>query len=107
MNLDLSVLDNEYMFVALTSLLALYGANTRVQLPSFIRTLFENNIFRVVFLSLLLIYKFDKAPQVATVVSLVFVLTMHHLSQMEIRENFAYVEAFRSSVDSVNRINSM
>ena len=104
MNSNLSVLNNEYIFLVVASLLALYGANARVELPDFIRNLFENSVFRVVFLSLLLVYKFDKAPQVATIVALVFVLTMHHLNQMEARENFQHIEAFRSSI---NRLKNM
>lgn len=104
MNLNLSVLNNEYVFLVVVSLLALYGANARVELPDFVRNLFENCIFRVVFLSLLLIYKFDKAPQVATIVAIVFVLTMHHMNQMEARENFQHIEEFQSSI---NRMRNM
>lgn len=105
MNLNLSVLDNEYVFLVVVSLLALYGANARVELPHFVRNLFENSIFRIVFLSLLLVYKFDKAPQVATIVALIFVLTMHHLNQMEARENFQYVETFCSSMNRIKKKN--
>ena len=104
MNLNLSALNNEYVFLVVASLLALYGANARVELPDFVRNLFENSIFRVVFLSLLLVYKFDKAPQIATIVALVFVLTMQHLNQMEIRENFQHIEAFRSSLDRTKKM---
>lgn len=97
-NTGLSFLNNEYVFVILASLVALYGANARVKLPEFIRNLFENAIFRVVFLSLLLVYNFNKKPQIAVIVSLVFLLTMQYLSQMEIQENFELVEAFQASL---------
>ena len=104
MNSDLTILNNEYVFLIVTSLLALYGANARVELPEFVRNLFENCIFRIVFLSLLLVYRFDKSPQIATVVALVFVLTMHHINQMESRENFQYIEAFKSSLERMKKL---
>lgn len=93
----LSLLNNEYVFVVVVSLLALYGANAKVTLPDYIRKLFQNSIFRVVFLSTLLVYNFKKSPQVAVIVSLAFLLTMHYLNQMEIEENFELVEAFAVS----------
>jgi hypothetical protein len=94
MNFGLSVINNQYFSIILGTLIALYGANARVELPSFIKDLFKNNIFRVVFLSTMLIYKIDSSPNVAFIIALVFVLTMHYINESEIKENFEYVEAF-------------
>ncbi len=97
MKLDLAFLDNDYVVVALALFLVLYGyAGARMELPGYIRNLFNNNIFRVVFLTLLLMQNFNKAPHVAITVALVFVLTLHFLSEQEVKENFAYLEAFRN-----------
>lgn len=94
MNLGLSFINNQYVSIILVMLVTLYGAKSNVKLPQFIRDLFKNNIFRVVFLSLLLVFKVNSSPTVAFTVALVFVLTMHYINQQEIKENFEYVEAF-------------
>ena len=97
------VLNNDYVFVALSTFAALYCSQSRVELPGFVRNLFENSIFRVVFLSLLLIYRFEKTPYVAIIVALVFVVTMQHLNNLEIKENFAYVEQFNASIKNTRQ----
>jgi FtsH-binding integral membrane protein len=84
-------LNNEYLLIVLGLVVALYGANARVNLPTFVRNLFNNNIFRVVFLSLLLIYRLDKAPHVALAVALIFTLVMYSISEKEKQENFDIV----------------
>lgn len=96
MDLNLSLLDNQNMLLILGALVAIYGAKTRMELPSFVRDLFKNNIFRVVFLSTMLVYKIDSTPHVALTVALLFVVSMHYLNQMEMKENFQYIEAMRS-----------
>lgn len=68
----------------------------RVELPEYIKTLFRNNIFRIVFLSLLLIYSFNATPYVALAIALVFVLTLYFLNHEETKENFAHLERFKN-----------
>nr|QBK88356.1 MAG: hypothetical protein LCMiAC01_00200 [Mimivirus LCMiAC01] len=89
------IMDNKYVTIILTLFLFLYGYTlSRVALPNYIKNLFNNNIFRIVFLSLLLIYNFDKSPHVALAVSIVFVLTLYYIGEREMKENFAYLEAY-------------
>ena len=95
MDLNLDFLDNQYVAVAVALFVALYGlALGRMKLPDYIKNLFGNNIFRVVFLSLLLVYNFNKAPHIALAIALVFVLTLHYLNKQQTAENFQYLEAF-------------
>ena len=105
MNIDKSILDNDYVFALLSMLTIIYASQVRIELPEVIRNLFENDIFRVVFLSLLLVYRFDKTPQVSILISIVFLLTMHHLNQQEIKENFQHVEAFQTSIRNMKKLN--
>lgn len=91
--IDLSILNNDVVLVIVTLLIGLYAADIRINLPAPIMELFKSNIFRVVFLSLLLIYTFDKTPHVAIIVSLIFVVTMYYVNQQERRENFEYAKA--------------
>jgi hypothetical protein len=99
MKLDLSTLDNEYVATGMALFLGLYAvAASRVELPGYLKDLFNNNIFRIAFLSLLLTQNFNKTPHVAIVVALVFVVTLHALSEQEIKENFAYLEAYHNTM---------
>lgn len=92
-----NLLNQEYISIILALLIALYGSRARIELPDFIKDLFHNSIFRVVFLSSLLVYKVDSNPQVAFTVAFVFVLTMYYLDKQQQQENFGYVSAYIKS----------
>jgi len=99
--MDFKFLDNEYVTILTALFIGLYGlALARTQIPDYIRNLFSNNIFRVVWLSLLIILNFDKTPHIAIVVALVFVLTLHYINKMEAQENLAYLESFRNRLNT-------
>jgi hypothetical protein len=91
-----SLIDNDVVIIILAVIVAMYASMVRVELPEYIKTLFRNNIFRIVFLSLLLIYSFNAAPHVALIIALVFVLTLYYLNYEETKENFAHLERFRN-----------
>lgn len=95
MNKAIDLLNNKYVVAFMAIFLASYGTRLGGQnMPDWLRKLFENNIFRVVFLSLLLIYNFNKSPHVAVIIGMVFVLTMFYLNQKEVEENFEYLETY-------------
>lgn len=95
----LDFLDNDYTAVAIALFLGLYAIIlSRVELPDYVRNLFTNNIFRVVWLTLLLVFNFNKSPHTAIVVAMIFVLTLHYLNEREVKENFAYLESFRNQL---------
>jgi hypothetical protein len=99
MNLDLSILDNEIVATGLSLFLGLYAITaSRVKLPPYLKNLFNNSIFRVMFLAFLLTQNFNKVPHVAFIMSLVFVMTLQALGEEEIKENFAYLEAYSNSM---------
>lgn len=85
--------NNPYVIAIISIVVIVYGLMlAKVGLPDYIRNLFNNTIFRVAFLSLLLIHNFNNSPHVAIAVALVFVLTLDYLSQQEMMENFDYVK---------------
>jgi hypothetical protein len=96
MNPDMNFLNNDYVAAGIALLVALYASKSSVKLPKFVKNLFNNSIFRVVFLSLLLTQYFNKAPHVALAVALVFIMTLYFIEEQEIKENFAYIDSFRS-----------
>jgi hypothetical protein len=82
------LVNNNYVVAILAILVVSYGFTlSRIPLPGYLRNLFSNNIFRVLFLSLLLIHDFDKAPHVAIAIALIFVITLHYINKQEMKEN--------------------
>ena len=95
-----NLLDNEAVSVILALFIGLYALNLgKMELPHYIRNLFNNTIFRIVFLSLMLVYRFENSPHVALTVALAFVLTLDYLGHSEAKENFAYLEAFSNQLN--------
>lgn len=89
-----NILNNNYVHAVLAILTTIYLSAGRVSIPAFIKNLFKNNIFRLVFLSLLLVYRFDKSPHIAFMIALIFVATMSHIGEQEMMENCAYLERY-------------
>lgn len=95
------LMDNEFVAVIVALFIGLYAMNLgKMKLPSYIKNLFDNNIFKIVFLSLLLVYRFEKSPHVALAVALVFVLTIDYLYNQQVKENFLHIESFREHLNN-------
>lgn len=98
--------NNTFIAVVVALFVYLYGLRmSRLPLPDYIRTLFTNNIFRVVFLSLLVFYGLRKSPTVSIAIALVFVVTMHYLNEQEMKENFDYMESYYDQLNNVSNTN--
>lgn len=98
------LLDNDWVTAGLWLFIVVFGLSLgRIELPCYIKNLFNNTFFRILFLSLLLVYNFKKAPHVALTVALVFVMTLDYLSVEKTKENFAYLEAFNSELEDEKR----
>jgi len=83
----LKLLDNPYAATAVSLFLVLYGSMARPELPDVIKNLFQNDIFRLVYV-FLLAYVGDKNPKVALVVAVVFMVVMGLLADQEVEEAF-------------------
>jgi hypothetical protein len=95
-----SFTDNEYT-VAIVMIVAIaYASLARPTLPSWLTKLFKNDIFRVVFLSLLLMFNFEKSPHVALTVALVFVVTLHYINENDVQEQFGLLETFKANLNN-------
>jgi len=90
-----NLFDNQIISISIILFLFLYGYNLgKMKIPSYIRKLFDNTIFKIVFLSLLLIFNFKNTPHIALVIAIIFVLTLDALNNQEAKENIMYYEAF-------------
>lgn len=103
-----SIFDNEIVVILAILFITLYAVKIgKVRLPKYVKDLFKNPIFQIIFLSLLFAYKFEKAPYVAIIIGIIFVLTLDYISTDEMKENFVYLEAFKNNLSpSPNIIDS-
>lgn len=89
-------LDNNYVYVVLCILIALYAKKTQIKLPKPVIKLFSHTLFKISFLSALVIY-FNHKPHVAIIVSIVFVLTFQHIANINTKEDMRYAEVILQS----------
>jgi hypothetical protein len=61
----------------------------------------------MVFLSLLLIYNFEKNPHIALTIALIFVLTLEYLNKEKMYENCAYLKSFIEQKKKQNKLNNV
>ena len=98
MTFDLSVLHKNKTVSSVVGLfLVLYGCLSGPKLPGFIRSMFENPVFRVVILALIM-YRGNKDPQLSLMLSVGFIMVMNQLNEEKIKENFDPME-FKSKAD--------
>ena len=91
-----SLIDNPYVLGCLTIFVFAYSSNAQMDMPDMFTDLFRNDIFRVVFLSLLLMLRFEKTPSVSILVSLFFVFVMGKIMSEETFENFKSIKSRRN-----------
>jgi len=86
--------NNEYVIAVLSIFAIVYASQTQMHLPKWLVKLFKNDIFRIIYLSLLLIVPFETAPHVAIILAIVFVVTLKFIDRQEAHENFQLLEAY-------------
>ena len=72
----------------LTIVTIIYISQPDLVLPMTIRNLFNNDIFRIIVLSLIAIIACNAKLHVALIVACLFIITMHYVNKNEIDETF-------------------
>jgi predicted neutral ceramidase superfamily lipid hydrolase len=90
MNVDY-ILDNHYVKAILITLMMLYVATIRPELPSYIKNLFNNPIFRIVVL-FIVVMKGNKDPFFSLMIAISFVVTLNLLSVQQAKETFKQIK---------------
>jgi len=85
-----NILDNPYVVATLTILIFLYTASIRPELPPYIKVLFNNPIFRV-FVLFLVVVRGNKDPVFSLAIAIAFVTTLTYLNQQQAKEAFSNV----------------
>jgi predicted neutral ceramidase superfamily lipid hydrolase len=86
----MDILENPYVKAILTMLILLYTASIRPDLPSFLKNLFTNPIFKVVVL-FFVVMRAQKDPVFSLAVAVAFVTTLNLISQQQAKEAFKIV----------------
>lgn len=82
-----TALSNNYISAGLTLFLALYAGMAKPQLPEFVAQLFENPVFRMAILALV-VYMSTRDLRMAIMVAVAFTLTMNLVNEQRISEGF-------------------
>lgn len=70
---------NEYTMGALFLFVTLYITQCQIKLPQIIESLFENDVFKIIYLTLLLMIPFKTAPHVAVTMAIIFIIVLKAL----------------------------
>ena len=84
-------LDNKYVSSFLTLMIVLYATFLRPELPPFVKELFNNTLFRM-FILFLVVVKGNTNPSLGLVIAIAFILTMDYLYVMDSQEAFRQCE---------------
>ena len=82
-----SIFQNKYSSTIITIFLISYASLARSKLPSFMNKLFENSLFRIFLLSLI-VYRGNKNAKLSILISMAFVVAMKFLSKQKIFDGF-------------------
>ncbi len=94
-----NILNNDALVVVvlLTAVLYILFLDN-IQVQQYIKKMFDNVLFRILFLSLLLVYIFNKSPCIVIFIALIYVLSYDYIKRNEVKENFIYLEAFKKII---------
>jgi hypothetical protein len=93
--MDLKFLDNKYVVGFLTLVIVLYSTMLHPDLPTPVKDLFKNTIFKIAVLLLVLI-KGQTEPVLALVIAIAFVLTMDFIYTKDSTEAFSQCDSWNS-----------
>jgi len=83
-----TLFNDKKVSTVLSTFLILYGGLASPQLPGFVKKLFENRIFKILILSLV-VYSSNKDPKFAIMMAVAFTITMNMLDRMTLEEKFS------------------
>ena len=82
-----SVSSNKLLIEIIALFLMVYASLAGPKLPDVVRRIFDNEIFRVIFLTLI-VYKGNKDPKLSIILAVSFTLIMYYIKKIELKEKF-------------------
>jgi hypothetical protein len=83
----LDFFENKYFFAIITMIIVLYAFNINLNLPPYLIKLFQNTLFRIVILFLILVRGY-KDPQFSLLMASSFIIIMDCVRQHTFKESF-------------------
>ncbi len=87
----MDIVNNKYVSTAITIGLGLYAALLGPNLPTFVKDLFKNTLFRILILFLVVV-RGNKDPKMAIMIAVAFVLTLDYVYVRDAKEAFESLE---------------
>jgi hypothetical protein len=84
---------NPYFATILTIILTVYASLASPKLPTFLKKLFDNTLFKIIIISFIA-YRANKNPQLSILIAVCFVITLNFLAEKETKETFEQIERF-------------
>ena len=81
------IFEHKYLSIIFTMFLVFYSSRAAPKLPNFMLKLFDNAIFRILILTLI-VYKGNRDPQFAIMIAVCFTISMNILSKQKLFEGF-------------------
>ena len=85
------VFDNKYVSTIITISLVLYASLLGPNLPNFVKKLFNNTIFRI-FILFLIVSRSNKDPNTSIIIAIAFILTLDYIYVQSAKETIKVVE---------------
>lgn len=85
------IFNSDRLSVLLVMFLVFYGGLAGPYLPTFILRLFDNPVFRIFILSLI-VYKGNNDPKLSLMISIIFIITMDILNKKKLFERFTLIK---------------
>ena len=93
------ITENKYVSTGITIGLGLYAALLGPNLPKFVKDLFNNTLFRILVLFLVVV-RGNKDPQMAIMIAVAFVLTLDYIYVRDAKETFKMIEGMGEMSDA-------
>lgn len=87
-----NILNNDYVFAVVAIMAFAYAQRAAPPLPDWLIQTFSINWVRVLFLSLLLVFRFETRPTVAIIIALTFVFILQRIHIQEAKEGFEIIQ---------------
>ena len=82
------LLENKYIYAVITIFVMLYAAQIGPKLPDYMVRLFENNLFKMLFLFLIVV-RANKDPAFSVILAIAFVIITNYARTQLLNETFA------------------
>jgi len=90
------ILNDKYVIAFLILFVSLYSDISKIVLPDWFLNLFKNDIFRLLFICLILLIPIKQSPHIAIIVSVLFIITLNLVFEKDTREKMIITEKFIS-----------